>query len=141
GVFEPQNLAVSNLNRYVLMRRSMGELAKTLMAERWARPEVTIVGHRLHIDEQTVASIGPWSPRVIVGTDNVSARWLVQRSWPKWLAVAGTAGFMVLASEHEPGQPCAGCVHAWTEDVTRDVPTASFVSYWGGLLAAVRLLR
>jgi hypothetical protein len=48
---------------------------------------------------------------------------------------------MVVVSEHERGQPCAGCLHAWTEDVVGDIPTISFVSYWAGLLLVARMLR
>jgi len=78
--------------------------------------------------------------------DDVPVRWVGQEELMRqllaaWLVVAGTAGFMAMVSEHEPGQPCAGCLHSWTENVLGDVPTISFVSYWAGLLAATRLVR
>jgi hypothetical protein len=140
-VWEPQALETSNLNRYVLLRRSMIPMPKVRMLESWQRAGLTITGYQELVDEAALARAQPWAPWVFVGTDNVEARWLVQGSWPEHLVVAGTAGFMVLASEHDRGRACAGCLHAWSERVGGDVPTVSFVSYLGGLLAAARLLR
>jgi len=48
---------------------------------------------------------------------------------------------MALVSEHDRIRACAGCLHPASENVPGEVPTVSFVSYLGGLLAAVRLLR
>jgi hypothetical protein len=109
--------------------------------EHWGRGGFEIVGHREMVDEPALARIGPCASQVMMGTDNAEARLILQRSWPAWLGVAGTAGFMAMVSEHEPGQPRAGCLRSLTENVPGDVPTVSFVSYWAGLLAAMRLVR
>jgi hypothetical protein len=140
-LWEPELLDVSNLNRYLLMLRTMVGRPKVEMLEHWGHHGFDIDGHRQLVDESALPRIGPWASQVMVGTDNTEARLLVQRTWPAWLVVAGTAGFMAMVSEHEPGQPCAGCLHSWTESVLGDVPTISFVSYWAGLLAATRLVR
>jgi len=140
-VWEPQLLDPTNLNRYVLMRRSMIGVPKALALKSWAPASVNVEALERLVDEAAIKEIGQWAPYVLVGTDNLPARWLVQSTWPQWLGVAGTAGFMVLVSEHERHQPCAGCIHAWTEDVPGDIPTVSFVSYWAGLLLAARMLR
>jgi hypothetical protein len=145
-VWEPQSVDVSNLNRYVLMRRSIIDAPvmsspKIAMLERWQTPSLTIVGARDLVDEAVLPRIQPWAPWVFVGTDNVESRWLVQGTWPEHLVVAGTAGFMAVVSDHDLSQPCAGCLHFLTEAIVADVPTVSFVSYVGGLLGAARLLR
>jgi hypothetical protein len=140
-VWEPEALAATNLNRYQLMRRSMIGESKTAMHRRWAPDGVTVEEHPVLVDADSLAEMGPWAPHVVVGTDNLAARWLVQRSWPSWLGVGATAGFMAIVSEHELGKPCAGCMHAWTEDVPGEIPTISFVSYWAGLLVTSRLIR
>jgi hypothetical protein len=145
-VWEPQTLDASNLNRYVLMRRSMIDAPMTsspkiAMLERWQSPSIAIVGSQDLVNEAVLARIQLWASWVFVGTDNVESRWLVQGSWPEHLMVAGTAGFMAVVSEHERTRPCAGCLHFLTESVIGDVPTVSFVSYLGGLLAAAGGLR
>ena len=140
-VWEPQALEGSNLNRYMLMRRSMLPMTKVGMLERWQHGQVSIRGFTNLVDESLMARIMPLAPWVFVGADNVEARWLVQSSWPEHLVIAGSAGFMVLVSEHDPARACAGCLHPGIEDVPGEVPTVSFVSYLGGLLATARLLR
>jgi hypothetical protein len=140
-VWEPQHLEASNLNRYALMRRSMVGMAKVAMLERWQHGGLSIAGHEELVDTSLVTRIGKWAPWVFVGTDNVESRWTVQGAWPEHLVVAGTANFMAMVSEHDHMRACAGCLHAASENVLGDVPTASFVSYLGGLLAAARLLR
>lgn len=139
-VWEPQVLEPSNLNRYVLMRRSMCGVRKIDMVERWQADRVAIAGFQELVSDKTVGSIVPWARWVFVGTDNVETRWLVQETWPQHLVIGGTAGFMAMVSEHEPGRPCARCLHRATESVAADVPTVSFVSYLAGLLSAARLL-
>lgn len=140
-VWDPQALDGSNLNRYLLMRRSMRGMPKAEALKRWAPAGVTVDAIARQVDEVVLRELGELAPHVLVGVDNLEARWLVQSFWPRWLAVAGTAQFMVVASEHEPGMPCARCLHGWTENVPGDIPTISFVSYWAGLLLASRLLR
>ena len=140
-IWEPQDLDPTNLNRYVLMRRSMLPMPKIAMLQRWQHEGVSIEGFLVRLDEDRIHSVLPWAPWVMVGTDNVETRWLVQRTWPEHLVVAGTAGFMALVSEHDQGRACVGCLHPISEDVAGEVPTVSFVSYLGGLMAAARLLR
>lgn len=140
-VWEPQSLEASNLNRYALMRRSMVGMPKVAMLERWQRGGISIAGHAELVNTMLVRRIEKWAPWVFVGTDNVEARWIVQSAWPEHLVVAGTANFMAMVSEHDHTRACAGCLHPASENVPGDVPTVSFVSYLGGLLAAARLLR
>jgi hypothetical protein len=116
-------------------------MPKVQMLEQWQRPGFVITGHQELVTEDVIGRAQPWARWVLVGTDNVETRWLVQASWPERLVVAGSAGFMVVVSEHDTTRGCAGCLHAWREEVGGDVPTVSFVSYLGGLMAAARILR
>ncbi len=109
--------------------------------EHWQSSAIGIVGIQDLVDEAVIAHHEPWAPWVFVGTDNVESRWLVQKTWPEHLVVAGTAGFMAMVSEHDRLRPCAGCLHASSEVAVADVPTVSFVSYLGGLMGAARLIR
>ncbi len=91
--------------------------------------------------ESTNEYLQPLAPRVIVGTDDIPARWAVQRSRPEWLGVGATSHFFTVTSSHTTGQACAGCLHAEDDPGGGLIPTVSFVSYWAGLLLAIRLLR
>ena len=140
-LWEPEALDGTNLNRYALMRRSMIRIPKTDALQAWAPRGVEVETHRASVDAAVIHDIGTLAPHVVVGTDNLEARWLLQSEWPRWLGIGSTARFMVIVSEHEPGMPCARCLHGWTEDVPGPIPTISFVSYWAGLHVAARLLR
>jgi hypothetical protein len=140
-VWEPQMAEGSNLNRYLLLRRSMLPIPKIEMLERWAHGGIVVKGFRDLVDAEVIGNIQPWAPWVFVGADRVEARWLVQSTWPDHLVVAGTEGFMAMASEHDRHRPCVGCLHPAANPPGQDVATISFVSYLGGLLAAARLLR
>jgi len=140
-LWEPQDAEGSNLNRYALLRRSMLPITKVEMLTRWAHGSISIAGFAKLVDEEVVKSLKDWAPWVFVGADTVEARWLVQRAWPRHLVVAGTAGFMAMASEHDRERPCAGCLHPASNPAGPDIATISFVSYLGGLLGASRLLR
>jgi hypothetical protein len=113
---------------------------KLAMLEGWGHNRLPIKGFPERVEAANLKFIQPWAPWVFVGTDNVETRWLVQKTWPRHLVIAGTAGFMGMVSEHDRRRPCAGCLHAATEDVGGEVPTVSFVSYLAGLLGAARLL-
>jgi hypothetical protein len=78
---------------------------------------------------------------VLVGVDDIPSRWRAQGTGPAWLAIGGTDRFTVQVSEHRPGEACAGCLHPAARDDDGPIPTVAFVSFWSGLLLAVRLLR
>ncbi len=140
-VIEPEAIDLSNLNRYTLARLSDENAHKVQVLAAWQRPGVQIEGVPLRYCAETRDRILPFSPHVMVGTDSIPARWEVQREWPKWMSVGATSHFLTITSSHEPGQSCAGCLHPQDDPDTRAIPTVGFVSYWAGLLLAVRLLR
>jgi len=140
-VFEPETLDISNLNRYVLARRSAVREHKTVMLASWQTDGVAISGEPIRFDENTPDSMQVLAPIVLMGTDDIPSRWFVQGLQPTWLCVGATIHFTAMVSEHDGNSACAACVHPEDDDVNAPVATAAFVSYWAGLLLLVRLLR
>jgi molybdopterin/thiamine biosynthesis adenylyltransferase len=140
-VIEPEALDLTNLNRYALARRShVGRLKIDGLMD-WARPDFSIRGSAVRLDAATLPSVAPLAQVVLVGVDHIPARWFVQEQQPQWLGVGATAHFTVVVSEHQSGEPCAGCLHPEDDDVNAPIATVSFVSFWAGLLLVTRLLR
>lgn len=138
-VFDDDLVAVTNLNRYALMRRSDIEQPKVRALERFATREIAIAGvcARFGVGggERLLAGT------VLVGADDIPSRWRVQQMAPGWVHVAGTSHLEVVCSAHPADAPCAGCTHPVArEPVDQDVPTISFVSQLAGLLQAHALI-
>jgi hypothetical protein len=140
-VIEPEQLDLSNLNRYPLSSRSECGSQKITALRNWSRTGFHIDGLEEAFSVKSRDLILPFAPRILVGTDDIPARWAVQREWPKWLGVGATSHFLTVTSSHMQGLPCAGCLHPFDDPDTSLIPTISFVSYWAGLLLAIRLLR
>jgi hypothetical protein len=138
-VIEPDSFALSNLNRYPLMRASHDGLAKAeTLAGQFARGVgLKPVPHRFPSPEIE----GPLAPAVVVGVDDIPTRWAVQRMWPNWLVVGATTHWSAMASVHEPGQACAQCLHPEDEPGNAPIPTQACVSFWAGLLVVAYLAR
>ena len=141
GVIEPDLFDQTNLNRYALGRRSQVDELKTELLEGLSTPMFTISGEAVRFDEQSAPELAPLTPRVIVGTDNVPARWAVQTEKPQWLVVGATSEFMAMASEHDGSAGCAACAHPFDDGIRAKIPTVSFLSYWAGLMVAARVLH
>lgn len=132
-------VSLSNLNRNMLNRRRDVSRTKVEVLRDFTVPHVVIDGVFARFDEHQAGRAS--APRVIVGVDDIAARWGVQRTSPGWLAVSGTSHFEVSSSSHLPTEACAGCLHPKDDPGTDPLPTVSFVSFWAGLSLAVRLLR
>lgn len=89
---------------------------------------------------EAVEVVGGLGPTVLVGVDDIPSRWTVQRAAPGWVSVGATSHGFVMVSGHEPNAACAGCAHPRDESLEGQIPTISFVSFWGGLLQARALL-
>jgi hypothetical protein len=137
-VFDDDLTGRSNQNRNMLtLSRDVGTLKVEVIAERCA--------HRLRLEPLPIR----YSPteriklasRVLVGVDDIPSRWKVQRCSTGLLLVSGTSHFNISSSAHTSGEPCCGCLHPIDDPGTGAIPTVSFVSFWAGLVMAVRLLR
>jgi hypothetical protein len=140
-VIEPECYDLSNLNRYMLLRHSECGIRKIDTLYSWRRPGVTLTGVAQAYTDATSEQLEPFASQVIVGTDDIPARWAVQRARPAWLGVGATSHFFTVTSSHTAGQACAGCLHPEDDPGVGAIPTISFVSYWAGFLLAIRLLR
>jgi hypothetical protein len=139
-VIEPERLDLANLNRYQLSRRSECRAQKITALSSWSRESFHINGLAKAFSAKNRDLILPFASCVLVGTDDIPARWETQREWPEWLGVGATSHFLTVTSSHKRGLPCAGCLHPYDDSDTSIIPTVSFVSYWAGLLLAIRLL-
>jgi hypothetical protein len=133
---------LSNLNRYLLLRRDLLKRAKTDALATYATEAIKIEPVQRRFDEDTEAEILPLAGRVLVGVDDIPSRWRVQSAAEGWLGVAATSHFEVVVSEHTPFSPCAGCLHPRDDSgPDGEIPTISFISATSGFLLAYRLLR
>jgi molybdopterin/thiamine biosynthesis adenylyltransferase len=138
-VIEQQRAELSNVNRYALLRASDEGSLKTDQLERVAAAGVEIVGVPSLFTKDTRDALLPFAERVMVGVDDVEARWWVQQEDPAWLAVGATGNHLAQLTTHVPGSPCAACIHAVPLS-PQTIPTISFVSFWAGLLQACALV-
>jgi hypothetical protein len=140
-VIEPDVIELPNLNRYPLVRRSDCGRRKADVLAGFGTPAVRIASVRDRFTATTSETIGPLASHVLVGVDDIPARWDVQRAAPGWVCVAGTSHLFALITAHEQGKPCAGCAHPRDEEIAATIPTISFVSFWAGLMQTRELLR
>jgi hypothetical protein len=139
-VIEAQETDRSNVNRYMLLRASQQGIAKTRQLEAASSKAMPITGVGRLFTKETRHQLAPLAERVLVGVDDVEARWWVQQEWPQWLCVAATQATIAETTTHRPGRPCAACLHADPLPPGETIPTISFVSFWAGLLQACELL-
>ncbi|MDP1912385.1 hypothetical protein [Brevundimonas sp.] len=138
-VFDHDLSGLSNLNRNMLLLRSRLDRLKVDDLATFGRGlTITPIAERF---DEALAAREPLSANVLVGVDDIPTRWLVQRLNPEWLGVGATAGFMAMSSFHENDLPCVGCLHPSATDGDGPIPTAAFVSFWGGLLLTAQFLR
>jgi hypothetical protein len=134
-VLDHDRSGLSNLNRNALLRRSALDEFKV---DDLARYGGTLAITPAPVRFEDGMALGQ---TVLVGVDDIPSRWRAQGTGPAWLGVGGTDRFTVQVSEHRPGEACAGCLHPAARDDDGPIPTVAFVSFWSGLLLAVRLLR
>jgi hypothetical protein len=140
-VIEPEPSDATNMNRYMLLRRSRLGRGKAEDLATMGLGSLSIEAVTSRLDESSVASIVPLADRVLVGVDDIPSRWLVQAQWPAWLGIGATSHFGAMCSWHEPGTACAHCLHPRDEAGGGPIPTAAFVSFVSGLMLAVGFIR
>lgn len=131
----------SNLNRYSLLRRSQVSARKVKTLLEIDLGELRLTSAPVRFDEQSVGELLPLAQRVLIGVDHIPTRWFVQRLEPTWLGVGATTHWNAMASFHERGLACAGCLHPRDDLADTPIPTAAFVSFWSGLLLAAHFVR
>jgi hypothetical protein len=137
-IFDDDVVDGTTLNRGMLTRSSdIGQRKVDVIARKIESQAVPV-----RLGRDALLRYAPMSPSILVGVDDIPSRWEVQRATMGWLGVGGTSHYGTISSSHEPGEPCAGCLH-WIDDSEnlQILPTVSFVSFWAGLALAVRFLR
>lgn len=129
-VIEPDVIELPNLNRYPLARRSDCGRRKADVLTGFGTPAVRIASVADRFSAATSKTIGPLASHVLVGVDDIPARWDVQRAAPGGVCVAGTSHLFALVTAHERGEPCAGCAHPRDEDIA--APSRRFRSSRSG---------
>lgn len=141
-VIEPEKADTSNLNRYMLLRRSHLNKDKAHnLASVLAGSGLTIEPVPKRYESGQLPLLLPLATAVLVGVDDIPTRWLVQRAGPDWLGVGATTHWSAMASFHKRGLGCAECLHPADDPGSAPIPTVSFVSFWAGLLTATYFLR
>ncbi len=139
-IFDEDTTAASNLNRNMLtVVTDIGSPKVQVVAQRCGTKLQLQPAHTRFVG---ASFEGTLANRVLVGVDDIPSRWEIQRHARGWVTVSGTSHFNVSSSSHNPGAPCAGCLHPVDDPAgANPIPTISFVSFWAGLAMAVRLLR
>lgn len=135
GVLDDDRNDLTNLNRNAMLLRSELEAYKVDSLARHSGAAKFVPRPARFQPGEALAST------VLIGVDHIPSRWSAQATNPDWLGVGATSGFCVQISEHAPGQACAGCLHPAEGEPVGAIPTVAFVSFWAGLLLAVRWLR
>lgn len=138
-VIEKQDAELTNLNRYSLLRACDEHTDKVQLLERASTQRIQITGITALYTQHTRAAVLPLADRVLVGVDDIEARWWVQEAQPAWLAIGATSNHMAQLSTHLSWSPCAACLHPVAQ-VPATIPTISFVSFWAGLIQACALV-
>lgn len=138
--FDDDVVGLSNLNRYPLYNTDdLGARKPTALAD-VVPPAIEVTPVHSRFTRESAAEHAPLADIVLVGADDIPARWVAQEHSPGWLCVAGTTHFEIVISEHLPEGPCAGCIHTEDDPADGEIPTAAFVSLFAGILQAHRLL-
>lgn len=142
-IFDDDETEPPNLNRNMLTLVEDVGTSKVGVVEQRSSPNFSIRGIAERFPEKS-AELETLAERVVVGVDHIPSRWEVQRRSAGLVVVGATSHFNVSSSCHAPDEPCCGCLHPVDEpdgQIMIPIPTVSFVSFWAGLVTAVRLIR
>lgn len=116
-VVDPQDIELSNLQRYVMAVRNDVGSAKAEKASQWLRgvSQLNVVPHKQSWDDHARGSADWLFPRVLVALDTADARIGVQASLPKWIVNAWTRLAAMGVSRHSSlanaGGSCLACLY------------------------------
>lgn len=137
-------VGLDNLNRCLQFRASDAEQhrPKVQALAEASTADLHITGIPQRYGPESSAQILPFAERVVVGVDDIEARWRVQEAQPAYLYIGATNNKEALVTTHHPGEPCAACAHPDPLELADGdfIPTISFISFWAGLLQACAFL-
>lgn len=126
-----------NLNRNAFLTTDWVGKPKVALFANHATPRFTIDPIPEHFPLDGSVSL---AESVIVGVDDVPARWALASMAAAWMGVGATTHFNSMASYHYRHSACAACLHATDEEIDGPTPTIAFVSFLAGLLVAADLM-
>jgi len=88
-IVDPQDVELSNLQRYVLATRADEGRSKVELGASWPTRRLTVVPHRLDLAEFLSQQGYDWD-RLLLGLDSARDRRSAQAALPKWIANAWT---------------------------------------------------
>lgn len=135
-VIEPDTNAISNVNRYQLLRRCFLGESKASSVATLNLGGLRIMPVETRYDEYFRREFGQLGADVLVGVDNVKSRWAVEEEDVRWIGVGATEDYQAFRTYHEPGLPCTRCIHLEGSEPLGEIPAAAFVSFCGGLSLA-----
>jgi molybdopterin/thiamine biosynthesis adenylyltransferase len=139
-IFDDDDVAIHNINRCLQFRASDTDRPKVHVLHEASSSGLAITGINARFDPGAAGDYRPLADRVVVGVDNIPARWWIQEEWPQSLYIGATTNNEAIVTTHHPGGPCAGCAHPEAGPTPDEIPTISFVSLWAGLLQLCALL-
>ena len=143
-VFDDDSIEPHNLNRCLQFRGhdASQKRAKVDALAQSSTQALRVIGKPERFDKTNRDQILPFAEHVVVGVDDIPARWLIQEAQPANLYIGATTNNEAILTTHHPGQPCAACAHPDPLDLPdgQFIPTISFVSFWAGLLQSCALL-
>lgn len=140
-IIEPDFADHTNLNRNMLLLRSGHGASKAQGLSNLLPTGLQLEPVLKRYDLDFALNSAPLARSVVVGVDDISTRWLVQRANPGLLVVGATGHWSAMASFHSAGLGCAECLHNRDHAVPGPIPTTACVSFWAGLLSATYLAR
>jgi hypothetical protein len=142
-VIDPEQVEVSNLNRYILA---------TIMDV--GSPKVNVIKQVLRNKLEVEAFKGTYQEYyrrnqlnlVVVAVDNVKTRWDVQLDFPNTILNGGMFANSFTISRHDNflKKACLGCLYPGYSgeiDATREYPAISFTSMFAGALLGGEILK
>ncbi|MGH2853519.1 MAG: ThiF family adenylyltransferase [Solirubrobacteraceae bacterium] len=141
---DDDTVGLDNLNRCLQFRASDAKQRrpKVQALAQASTADLRITGIPQRYGPESSVQILPFAERVVVGVDDIEARWRVQEAQPAYLYIGATNNKEALVTTHHPGEPCAACAHPDPLELADGdfVPTISFISFWAGLLQVCALL-
>src|SRR5262249_25623293 len=99
-IIEPDTAELSNLNRYMLLLRSDGEVLKALHLCETLPSGLLFKPVYQKYDSNLLEKITPLASIVAVGVDHIPTRWAVQEARPDWLLIGATGHWSAMVSFH-----------------------------------------